>query len=87
MPEISRFFGIVIRMYWPDHKPPHFHAKYGDYEGYYSIYDGTLIGGNLPTRQDKLVQAWALIHSEELILNWEALQSKNKTIKPIPPLQ
>lgn len=87
MPEISRFFGIIIRMYWPDHAPPHFHAKYGEYEGFYRIEDGTPIQSSLPHKQDRLVQAWAIIHAEELLENWLALQGSNKVIKPIKPLE
>ncbi len=71
MPRISFFFGIVIRMYWDeaDHQMPHFHAEYG--ESMASIaFDGTVLGGSLPSRALRFVRQWAQLHQEELIKNW-----------------
>lgn len=58
MPELSRFFGIVITMYFRDHPPPHFHARYGEHEGKFTIENGTLIAGEVPRRVAALVQEW-----------------------------
>ena len=89
MPEISRFFGIVIRMFveagGPHHRP-HFHAYYQDRVGIFAIDAIELIGGSLPARQERLVIAWAEIHRGELVENWSALQSGHRAAK-IEPLR
>ncbi len=61
MPEVSRFYGIVIRMYFADHWPPHFHAEYGEHEAVIGIDDSRVIAGSLPARAFGLVEEWALI--------------------------
>lgn len=66
MPEISRFLGIVIAMYYADHNPPHFHAKYGDYEALIDIETGGLLQGGLPSRALLLVSEWHSLHRDEL---------------------
>jgi len=66
MPEISRFLGIVIAMYFKEHGPPHFHAKYGGQRAGFSIEDLRLIEGKLPQRVVSLVLGWAFQHREEL---------------------
>ncbi len=71
MPEISRFFGIVIAMYYAEHDPPHFHAKYNEWEAQVDIREGTIIRGMLPSKQARLVLAWTEIHREELLQMWE----------------
>jgi hypothetical protein len=63
MPEISRFFGIIIKMFFLDHSPPHFHVEYGDYKAIINIKTQEIMEGELPTKQLKLVQAWAIIHN------------------------
>lgn len=85
MPVISRFFGIVIMMYWNDHNPPHFHAKYGDYEIIVSI-EGIIIEGNFPKRALQLVIEWLSLHKEELLENWRRTQN-GEPLKPIAPLE
>ena len=85
MPEISRFFGIVITMYAHDHGPPHFHARYGEYFAKYSIEDLRLLDGTLPSRVNAFVLEWAFIHRTELMENWEAL-IQDKPIVKIQPL-
>lgn len=85
MPEISRFLGIVIAMYYKDHPPPHFHAKYGDQTGVFSITDLRLIEGNLPRRVISLVLEWAFEHRDELMEDWELAMAK-KPLRKIPPL-
>ena len=71
MPEISRFYGIVIRMYFNDHNPPHFHAAYAEYEARVDINTLTLISGQLPSRALDLVTEWASLHQEELVGLWQ----------------
>lgn len=66
MPEISRFFGIIIAMYYKEHGIPHFHAKYGGQTGVFSIRDLQLIEGRLPKRVVALVLEWAFEHRETL---------------------
>ena len=89
MPEICRFFGIIIRMYTeppgPHHRP-HFHAYYQDAVGVYAIDAIELIAGELPRRQHRLVEAWAELHQEELLADWERLQSGQVLVK-IDPLR
>ena len=67
MPEISRFLGIVIAMYYKEHEPPHFHAKYGNQSGVFSIAELKLIEGSMPKRIISLVLEWAFEHRKELI--------------------
>lgn len=71
MPEISRFFGIVIAMYYAEHDPPHFHAKYNEWEAQVDIREGAIIRGMLPSTQARLVLAWTEIHRDELLQMWE----------------
>lgn len=89
MPEICRFFGIIIRMY-PEplapHHRPHFHAYYQDSVGVYAIDTIELIAGELPRRQQRLVEAWAELHHEELLADWARSQSGRMLFK-IDPLQ
>jgi hypothetical protein len=66
MPTISVFYGIVIRMYFNDHAPPHFHARYGEFEATIKIEDLAVLQGHLPTRALELVKAWAAAHLVEL---------------------
>lgn len=77
MPEITRFFGIIIRMFAelgePHHKP-HFHVYYQNYAAVYDIDTIEIIGGALPKRQQRLTEAWAELHQGELLENWERLQ-------------
>ena len=85
MPEISRFLGIVIAMYYKEHAPPHFHAKYGDQRAVFSINDLKLIEGILPKRVVSLILEWAFDHRLELLEDWELAQKKDK-LKKIEPL-
>jgi len=86
MPEISRFFGIIIAIFFDDHNPPHFHARYGDYSGAIRIDDFALIESFLPPRALGLVIEWAEIHKEELLINWK-LASESKDLFSIEPLK
>jgi hypothetical protein len=71
MPEISRFFGIVIKMFFDDHNPPHFHAEYGGEVALIEIRKLSVFSGYLPPRVMGLVIEWATIHQEELFSDWE----------------
>ena len=71
MPEISRFLGIVIAMYYNDHAPPHFHAYYGDSEIRVDINTGEVMSGTFPTRARKLVLEWLDMHLDELLEDWK----------------
>ncbi len=70
MPCISAFFGIVIRMFYNDHWPPHFHAEYGEYEAVYQIETIEVLRGKLPRRAHALVVEWITLHRAELMENW-----------------
>ena len=85
MPVISRFLGIVIMMYWNDHNPPHFHAKYKEYEIIIYIEDG-VIEGKFPKRALKLVLEWLDLHKNELLDNWR-LSNIGEPLKNIEPLE
>lgn len=85
MPELSRFFGIVIYMFWADHNPPHFHAKYGGDEALITL-DGEVLQGTLPRRALSLVLEWLALHRRELNEDWSLAQQR-KSLKPIQPLE
>lgn len=88
MPEISRFFGIIIRMYFEigaPHHHPHFHAYYQDEIAVFSIEPIEIVSGSLPKRQQRLVEAWAELHREELMVDWHRLQAGQSPL-PIAPL-
>lgn len=89
MPELSRFFGIIIRMYMEagiQHSKPHFHAYYQKQAAVFGINPVELIAGNIPLKQKRLAEAWAELHQEELQKDWERLQS-GKLPEPIEPLR
>lgn len=87
MPEISRFFGIIIRIFVRDHLPPHFHAEYSGHEAMISIETGELLEGTMPRRALRLIQDWAELHKEELELDFELLSKGSPDWKPIKPLE
>lgn len=89
MPELSWFFGIIIRMYAEinmSHHTPHFHAYFQDQVAVYSIDPIEIISGTLSKRQQRLVEAWAELHQAELFTDWGRLQGGRKPI-PIDPLK
>lgn len=86
MPEISRFFGIVIRMYFGDHTPPHFHAKYGDDEAVVDIHTLVIIGGHVPPRALGMIVEWGAQHQKELLDLWE-LAANGQRLHRIAPLE
>jgi len=85
MPTISVFYGIVIRMYFNDHPPPHFHARYGEDEATIEIESVRVLAGALPKRALELVTAWAVAHRAELLGNWHDCRD-NRTPAKIEPL-
>jgi len=86
MPEISRFYGIIIYMFYNEHLPPHFHVKYGDSAGVFSIETLSLMNGELPPRALGLVTEWAALHQKELREDWERAVS-HRQLEKIPPLK
>lgn len=86
MPEISRFFGIIIAMFYSDHNPPHFHARYGSSSAIIRIEDFAVLDGHLPPRALGLVIEWAETHRDELLKDWK-LAAENKPLFPIEPLK
>lgn len=89
MPAISMFYGVVIYLYFFDderHKLPHIHARFQGRDASFSILDGALIAGDLPTAKARLVQAWIEIHREELVADWE-LAASGQPPFPIDPLR
>lgn len=85
MPEISRFLGIIIRMYISEHAPPHFHAEYGEYEITVDIETG-VVNGRFPRRALNAVLEWYVLHQTELMANWAAAQQR-KPLSKIQPLE
>jgi len=71
MPEICRFLGIVISMYFDEHNPPHFHVRYNDYRAVIGISDLNQLDGHLPAKVRGLVEEWAELHQDELLVMWE----------------
>lgn len=86
MPEICRFLGIIITMYFNEHNPPHFHARYGDHKAEIAIETLSIIAGRLPPRVLGLVMEWAALHRQELMEDWE-LARRQVELKRIAPLE
>ena len=85
MPEVSQFLGIIISMYWSEHNPPYFHAKYGEYKIIVHIHTG-VVEGKFPKRALKHVLEWYELHKDELLEDWE-LCAKREMPKSIQPLE
>jgi Domain of unknown function (DUF4160) len=86
MPEICRFYGIIIAMFYNDHDPPHFHARYGDQQAIIDIGSLRILDGWLTTRALGLVCEWAMLHKKELEENW-ALARRMEPLQKIQPLE
>jgi len=86
MPELSRFYGIVVRIYYDDHPPPHFHVSYQNADAVVRIDTLDVARGNLPRRALSLVVEWALAHREELRDNWNRAE-RGEPLSPIAPLE
>ena len=85
MPEISRFYGIIIRMFYNDHNPPHFHVIYQENEATMDINTLEILNGFIPKRAKLLVVEWAIEHREELTTNWEKARQR-MVLEKIEPL-
>jgi len=86
MPEISRFFGIVIAMFYDDHSPPHFHVRYGEQKAIIAIEALTVLQGRLSPRALGLVKEWASLYKHQLMDDWK-LAERHEPLKPIKPLE
>ena len=86
MPEISRFFGIVVAMYYSDHNPPHFHVRYGSQKAIVGIDPMIVIEGRLAPRALGLVMEWSVLHRDELMRDWNLARS-NAPLNSIAPLE
>jgi hypothetical protein len=86
MPEISRFLGIIVAMYYNDHSPPHFHARYGENEIRVNIETGEILSGAFPRRAQRLVLEWFELHRNELLEDWN-LALDRKPLNKIEPLE
>jgi hypothetical protein len=84
MPEISRFLGMVISIYFDDHNPPHFHVAYNDDEALICITNLSVLEGRLPARVMGLVMDWAELHRDELLQNWNMVKDTGKYFKIAP---
>ena len=84
MPEISRFFGIIIRMYFDDHEPPHFHAVYSGMEVEVGIDPIEIREGDMPNRAVSMVLEWAALHQRELMDDWRRLRTSRPALKIAP---
>jgi hypothetical protein len=86
MPELSRFYGIIIRMFWEDHPPPHFHAIYGTHEALVNILTSDIIAGSLPLGAHSLVRQRVDLHRDELLDDWNLARSLQplRKIEPLP---
>ena len=85
MPTLCFFYGILVRMYWQDHNPPHFHALYGSHEALINIATLEILEGELARRALALVLEWAALHRKELMEAWNQC-SRNQTPQSIAPL-
>jgi hypothetical protein len=86
MPRISEFYGIVIEMYWSDHNPPHFHAKYAEHRAEIDIRTLGLLRGRLPAKAMGLVTEWATLHQEELLDRWQQARA-HQALEKLEPLE
>ncbi|MCY3808183.1 MAG: DUF4160 domain-containing protein [Gemmatimonadetes bacterium] len=86
MPEVSRFYGIVIRMFFREHGPPHFHADYSGRQAVVGIEDLTVLEGRLPPRALGIVKEWASLHQAELRVAWDRARRQEAPGK-IAPLE
>ncbi|MBK9215001.1 MAG: DUF4160 domain-containing protein [Chloracidobacterium sp.] len=82
MPEIARFYGIVIKLFFGDHPPPHFHAVYGEYVGLFDLNTLEMFEGDLPTRAKNLVLEWAKPNQRDLQEMWDTQE-----FRKLPPLK
>ncbi len=84
MPEISRFFGITIYMYYDEHNPPHFHVKYNEYNAVIRIRDYALLEGKLPPKVFGMVMEWTVLHQTELLSDWDNACDEKQLVRIAP---
>lgn len=86
MPKLSAFYGIAIYLYWDDHNPPHYHARYGEHEAWVTIAGSRVLSGSLPRRALRLVRSWHRLHQAELEGAWDKAKASQApgTIDPLP---
>lgn len=82
MPEITRFYGIIIKMFYSEHNPPHFHAVYGEYNGTFDLKTLEMTEGDLPSKAKGLIKEWAAQYQNELLKMWN-----EQNITKLPPLE
>jgi hypothetical protein len=82
MPEVARFYGITIKIFFGDHPPPHFHAIYGEFNALVSIETLAILEGDLPSRAEKLIIEWATLYQNELLNIWNT-----QDFRKLPPLK
>ena len=85
MPIISTFYGIIIKMFFADHNPPHIHAEYAEFVAQFD-FDGNITKGEMPNKQKKLIEAWIILHQDEIKANWK-IASEGGTLEKIVPLR
>ena len=85
MPVLSMFYGIIISMFYKDHNPPHIHIQYAEYNAIVD-FNGDILEGELPGKQRKLMEAWIVLHQDELYANWQLAKDK-QTLFKIDPLK
>ena len=86
MPTISMFFGLLVKMNYREHNPPHIHVEYNEHRASYAINDGTRMAGELPVAQERMILAWMEIHREELLANWKLSEQREELFR-IEPLR
>ena len=83
MPEVSRFYGIIVKIFLTrEHNPPHFHAVYGEFTGLFDIQSLEMLEGDLPSKAQALIREWAKLYRADLMSMWES-----KCLKKLPPLE
>ena len=85
MPILSMFYGVIISMFYKDHNPPHIHIQYAEYKAIVD-FNGDILEGELPVKQRKLIEAWIVLHQDELYANWQLAKDKQSLFK-IDPLK
>ncbi|UTC52377.1 DUF4160 domain-containing protein [Treponema sp. OMZ 305] len=85
MPVLSMFYGVIISMFYKDHNPPHIHIQYAEYKAIVD-FNGDILEGELPSKQRKLIEAWIVLHQDELYANWQLAKDKQGLFK-IDPLK
>jgi hypothetical protein len=85
MPVLSMFYGVIISMFYKDHNPPHIHIQYAEYNAIVD-FNGHILEGELPVKQRKLIEAWIVLHQDELYANWQLAKDKQNLFK-IDPLK